>query len=340
MFRPFILFVYSLLGIVLLACSTTPSEIKRPTIAEILDRPDIINFPLQTTAYGRWVVDVNINGSQTASMIVDTGATYSALFEDILDNFQLTHDLETTVRIHGLVASGTTPVSTVKQLGFGQDIYLDKSFAVLPKHDGSTEEILPVDGIIGMDILKGYRIYVDRAESQIYFIPNEAQQARRPIGMREITLYPNPYSEFGANLHFFTMGIRIKDTPALLDTGNDVHIMNWHAANFVEASAMKARLKSRWKLEGAIGEFKPVIRATISMLEANQYVWENVIVVIKDTDSLNILGVEDQPLIVAGISLLDNRNVYIDFENNIMWLEDITGIDTDSARTVSICVSC
>ena len=50
----------------MLACSTTPSEIKRPTITEILDRPDIISFPLQTTAYGRWVVDVNINGPQTA----------------------------------------------------------------------------------------------------------------------------------------------------------------------------------------------------------------------------------------------------------------------------------
>ena len=324
----------------MLACSTTPSEIKRPTITEILDRPDIISFPLQTTAYGRWVVDVNINGPQTASMIVDTGATYSALFEDVLDDYQLSVDLDTTIRIHGLVASGTTPVSTVKQLGIGQDIYSDKSFAVLPKHDGSLEEILPVEGILGMDILKNYRIYVDWTASQIYFIPNGVPEVQRPIGMREILLYSNPYSEFGADLHFFTLGIRVKDTPALLDTGNDIHIMNWHAANFVEARAIRARMKAEWQIAGAIGEFRPVLRVNIEQLEAGDYIWEEVMIIIKDTDSLNILGIEDEPLIVAGAGLLDTRNVYIDFDNNFMWLEDVKGIDTDSVRTVSICVRC
>ena len=323
-----------------MACSSTPIELKRPSIEDVLDSPDIISFPMQTTAYGRWVVDVRINDGQTASMIVDTGATYSALFEDILDDFQLAIDVDTTVRIHGLVASGTTPVSTVKQLGFGSDIYLDKPFAVLPKHDGSTEEILPVDGILGMDILKDYRIYVDKATSQIYFIPNDASDVERPLGMREIILYQNPYSEFGADLHFFTLGIRRKDTPALLDTGNDVHIMNWHAANFVELRARRARLKTQWEVAGAIGKFEPILRANIAELEAGTYVWEDVVVVIKETDSLNILGVENQPLFVAGVGLLDNRNVYIDFQKNIMWLEDIAGADTNSASTVTICVNC
>ncbi len=327
-------------ALLLVACSAlSPRAPSAPMLLDSLSHPDIIKFPLQTTVHGRWVVNVEVGEGQIADMILDTGATYSAFFKDTVDRFGLNVDPNNVTRIHGLVTKKLVATTQVERLGFGQDYFYNKNFAVLPENPANADQVMPSDGIIGMDIMEGYRIYVDASERQIYFIPNALPDFELPINMKAIPLFSNPYKDVAPRLHFFTLGVQNKDIPALLDTGTDVHIMNWHAATFVAARSIRSQLKWRWKVSGAVGEFKPVVRANMSKLKAAAYEWQDINVIIKDTDSLDILGVSDQPVVIAGIGLFDNRNVYLDFQADKLWLQKKYS-NEDVGRIVTICAKC
>ena len=339
MFRILKVMMWLLAALIFAACSSAPKKEIAPNLLESLTLPDIIKFPLQTTAQGRWIISVDIGEGRMADMLLDTGATYSAFYYDAAEKFNLTVDVDNVTRIHGLVTNAVAATTTIERLGFGADYFINKNFAVLPDDGETVENIMPSDGIIGMDIMEGYRIFVDASDSHIYFIPNTLPDFTLPINMRAIQLFSNPYVEAAPRLHFFSVEVRNKNVPALMDTGTDVHIINWHAATYVEARSIRSQLKWRWKVAGAIGEFKPVVRAHMDKLTSGPYEWQDVNMIIKDTDSLDILGVSENPVVIAGIGLFDNRNVYLDFQNDTLWLQNEYTLQ-DSSKTVTICLKC
>lgn len=331
--------IWLCMGLYLSACANFTRAPNVTYLTDSLDHPDIIKFPLKTTAHGRWVITVDVAEGQRADMILDTGATYSAFFSDTVERFGLTVDETNVTRIHGLVSNSYVANAQVERFGFGKDYFYNKNFAILPESKGKADNKIEADGIIGMDIMAGYKIFVDVSEALIYFIHNDFQDLIPPQNMRAIPLMTNPYVDVAPSLHFFALDIKNKRIPALIDTGTDVHIMNWHAATFVEARAVRAQLKSRWKVSGAVGEFKPSIRVHIHEIEASGYEWRDINMIIKDTDSLDIIGVSDNPIVIAGIGFFDNRNIFIDFENDNIWLQN-KHFNYNDDRIVTICQKC
>jgi len=323
----------------LAACRITPGPEPLPSLFDNLDHPDIVQFPLKTTAHGRWAVSVDVGNGNRADMILDTGATYSAFFNHAVDRFNLNVDRENLTRIHGLVTNSLAANAKVERFGFGQDYFYNKNFAILPQSENKTDDLVSIDGIIGMDIMQAYRIFVDVSEAKIYFIPNHLPEFLPPKDMIKIPLFPNPYTETAPQLHFFTLGVKHRNIPALLDTGTDVHIINWHAASFVEARAMRAQLKWHWTVSGAVGDFKPVARAHVEHVNSGGYKWKDVNMVIKETDSLDLIALAEEPVIIAGIGLFDNRDVYLDFQSDKLWLQDVSS-QNDDTRIITICQSC
>ena len=319
------------------ACATSIGSPKIATLAETLQDPRVIQFPLQTTEHGRWVAMLNIGDEHMAEMVLDTGATYSAFYEKSIDKFGLEIDVENTTRIHGLIANAVTANTLVSELRLGPDIYTDKYFAVLPFKDDAVAKQNLHDGIIGMDIMQNYRIYIDSGEGQLYFIPNEVQEFALSPRMKEINLFSNPYNDVAPNLHFFNISIKSKETPALLDTGTDVNVINWHAAKFVEARALRSRLKWQWEVAGAIGEFKPIAKAKFSVVKSGTHEWRDHHMLLKDTDSLSILGVDSEPFIIAGIDFLNAGDVYLDFNNDKLWLDYICEASAAPKNVTTIC---
>jgi len=195
------------MAIFLAACSTSTFENSAPKLLENLSHPDIIKFPLATTAHGRWVVRVDVGDGKMADMVLDTGATYSAFFEDAATKFELPIDTDNVTRIHGLVTNALAATTTIERLGFGQDYFINKNFAVLPASKIGIQNEIKSDGIIGMDIIDRYRIFVDVSDSQIYFIPSDLPDFQLPLDMKSIPLFSNPYVDTAPRLHFFSLGV-------------------------------------------------------------------------------------------------------------------------------------
>ncbi|MEP6342257.1 MAG: retropepsin-like aspartic protease [Maricaulaceae bacterium] len=304
------------------ACATqTRSPDLGVELIEIIQQLDVVSFPLKKSEYGRWIVPLTINDEYEAEMVIDTGATYSALFETSVEKFNLIESPDKTIRVHGLITNANTMTTLVNSLRFGNEFLGSKSFAILPSDDEQDEKFEAYDGVIGMEVLERYRLYIDGSEKRIYFIPRSSRLIQKPNHYVEVDLYQNPYSELAPSLHFFDLSVKNKNIPSLLDTGTDVHVINWHAATFVEAKSLRARLKWQWELAGAVGEFKPVVAAKMRSLKSGRYKWEDTIMLIKDTDSLSFIGVDDKPFVVAGVNLLGDRDVFLDFDANKMWLQ-------------------
>ena len=313
----FISFV--LLALIASGCSTVP-EPQTPLLSEVLSDVRVVKYPLRKTEAGRWLVEVTINDSQTADMVIDTGATFSAVFDDVARRFSFDVDAEKTIRVHGISDNEITPTTRVDQLGFGQDLYFGKTVAIIERQDNATAEDLKVDGVLGMDILNHYRVHINATEERLYFIQNRLPDVILPDKFVAIDLYDNPFSNVAPSLNFFTAYVKNRTMTALLDSGTDVNIINWHAAKFAEAQSIRSVLRHNWKIAGAVGEFKPVARANIQQFEVDKYVWEDVLMIIKDTDNLEIIAMHDKPFVIAGVGLLNDRDLYLDFENNKLWL--------------------
>lgn len=310
---------FVLLAFIASGCSTVP-EPKTPLLSEILSDARVVKYPLRKTEAGRWLVEIQINDIQTADMVIDTGATFSAVFDDVARRFSFEVDADKTIRVHGISDNEVTPTARVDQLGFGQDLYFGKTVAIIDRQKDSTSEDLKVDGVLGMDILSNYRVHINAAEEMLYFIQNRLPDVILPDNLIAIELYKNPFSDVAPSLHFFTAYVKNRTITALLDSGTDVHIINWHAAKFAEAQTIRSVLRHNWRVAGAVGEFKPKARANIKQFETDNYQWEDVQMIIKDTDNLKIIAVDDKPFIVAGAGLLNERDIYLDFENNKLWL--------------------
>jgi len=313
---------FVLLALIAFGCSSVTKQ-QTPLLSDVLSDVRVVKFPLEKTEAGRWLVELTINDTQTANMVVHTGATFSAIFDDVAQRFSFDVDADKTIRVHGISDNEVTPTSRVDQLGFGQDLYFGKTVAIIERQDDASAEDLKVDGVLGMDILSNYRLHVNAHEERIYFIQNRLPDVSLPDEFIAIDLYKNPHSDIAQSLHFFTAYVKNHAMIALLDSGTDVHIINWHAAKFAEARSIRSVLRHNWKIAGAVGEFKPVARANIQQFETNKYQWDDVHMIIKDTDNLKIIAMDDRPFVVAGVGLLNKRDLYLDFQNDQLWLGQV-----------------
>jgi len=80
-------------------------------------------------------------------------------------------------------------------------------------------------------------------------------------------------------------------------------------------------------MQGAVGVFKPRTKVRLESFRGGQKFWSNKDFIILDFESLDILGVADQPFIIAGMNLFAGEAIFIDFERNFLAIE--SGVTED-----------
>lgn len=107
------------------------------------------------------------------------------------------------------------------------------------------ETVDDFDGIIGMDILASYQIYVSPSISEIKLIPNDIA-VTLPVAWDRMNLIANPFKNDNRNLHFIEVRVAGKIRPALVDTGAEFSAMNWNSAQYVQVKSLKKRMRNAW----------------------------------------------------------------------------------------------
>ena len=175
------------------------------------------------------------------------------------------------------------------------------------------------DGIIGMDILRNYKLYFSKPTAQLKLIP-AGLEVPIPNRWQRVKLSDVSYAEGSKALHTLDIDLEGKPVPALLDTGAEFSVLNWKAVKSAELKAIRRALKKDWQAQGAIGTFSPVSKANIDGLRSGEKRWDDMEFVIMSLNDIQILGALERPFAIAGMNLLWNETLLIDFEQNYMAL--------------------
>jgi len=287
------------------------------TLERALSERIAVSVPMEITEKGLIVIkDVTID-DRPLKMIVDTGATHSAIFQTTFEQLAVEHSSDSETMVHGMIESKSHRVVKVSSFEVGSLKYLNKPMVVLDDRNPKFFKSDIYDGLIGMDILSQYQLYISPEMQELRFIPN-SNPVLVPPSWPQIELIKNPFQDDSRSLHFLKIRVDGRNTPALLDTGSEFNSLNWAAASYVQFRAVRRKLRKAWELQGAVGVFRPRAHAKLGNIRSGQVFWDEKDFLVLDYESLEVLGFDDEPFIIAGMNLFANESIFIDFNRDIL----------------------
>lgn len=309
-----------IIALLFTACATTPKSVE--TFESLISQKEVVSVPYSRNNGGLFIVNVELLGTD-AAFLLDTGATRSSIFSDFYEKHSIGAKNDRVVNVHGLVNSGTRPLTEIPNLKIGTLEFDNVALAILPKRieESHGHDTMKLSGLLGMDIFRNYNLYIEPLTSMIHFIPSGLP--RPPVSNKwdQVNLFPNPFSEEDRDLHFFELRVGNFLFPAILDSGAEFSLMNWHVTQIPQIRRLKKRLRKEWEIQGALDKFDPAVKIKVADMRAGAKIWDTNEFIIMNFDHLDVLGIRDKPFIIAGANIFEEQSVFLDFENDKIWFE-------------------
>jgi len=314
--RAYLTILIFIMNAALSGCQTSSSPSVGGVIEELLKDRDVIHLPMAPHERGLLIVNVGYGDGQSGDFVLDTGATRSAIFKRTQKRLGIPTEDERPIRIYGMFQTNLQSTTTVPLFKLGSETFENHFVAVLDDPEGKREDGRNIDGIIGMDILANYHLYIDGERQQLSLLPLSLGPVIIPNDWRVIGLTANPFLEEDRLLHFMQIRVANIATQALFDTGSEFSLLNWNTARISELRRLRKKLRADWELAGAVGTFDPVSKINVKRFRAGQFTWNEHNFIVLDFKTLNVLGIGDQPFIIAGADIFKGKTYLIDFEKN------------------------
>ena len=144
----------------------------------IVERPEPrYAAPTRRDRIGRVLVPVTINGKGPFRLVIDTGATSSAIVRSVAKRLKLPIDPSARVLLQGATGAETVQFAIAEQMEVGDLLFSQPKLLIVPDVFGGA------DGVLGVQGLKDMRIHIDfrRDFTEMeYARGNEEPSADRP----------------------------------------------------------------------------------------------------------------------------------------------------------------
>ena len=127
--------------------------------------------PTRRDKIGRIWAPVTVNGLGPFRLVLDTGASHSALTARVAQELGITLDPSHTVMLRGATGSAEVPFVPVETLEFGDLLVEPKRLPIVPDALGGAE------GVLGTDGLAGKRIHIDFRRDSITIMRSKNERA-------------------------------------------------------------------------------------------------------------------------------------------------------------------
>jgi len=306
-----VLSLFSLGSIV--ACET----ISEPDLVYGAPEHDVLEIlPYRVDERNRMIIDVNVNDRGPYPFIIDTGASLSLVYEHLRKELGLTFTEEETLFVHGAVLSQRRPVLPIKSIRIGSlDMQNVQSFS-LP-NPIVTEGDLP-GGILGLDFLARYALYVDIEEQVIVFaksgyLPSKRRYASVPIIFDDLGI-------LRTGIPIIQAKVSGKPVEALLDLGAEQTIINWAAAESFGVNVKKF-LRGKHEFEGIFDAIPVTAGARGAVISVGDRYWPEMTIDIANLPIFTTMNRGEKPAILISAGLLREENFIIDFPQKLFFLE-------------------
>lgn len=252
--------------------------------------------PTTRDTIGRIWAPVLINGKGPYRLVLDTGATRSALVPRVVQELELPMK-PNGVRVSGVTGSATVPTVRVGSLQFGELLVEDVTLPVLPDVFGGA------DGVLGDEGLRDKRIMIEFRKDRISIARSRKQPA--PGGFSVV-----PIDRVRA--HGLRAQILVGPVPtlAIIDTGGQATVGNLALR---EALARRRGEKDPFDdaIIGVTEEVQPAARVRIPSIVAGQLIVRGAEIRFADLHIFEHWNLTRQPALLVGMDVLGRLDTLI-----------------------------
>jgi predicted aspartyl protease len=165
--------VFALPVLVMLAQAAAQEPLPATTLEELAVTADEPRYvaPTRRDRIGRIWAPVLVNGHGPFRLVLDTGASHSALTPQVAEAIGINLDDASTVMLRGVTGSVSVPMVPVRTLEYGDLLLEPRRLPVIPDALGGAE------GVLGMDGLANKRIHIDFRRDSITIMRSKNQRA-------------------------------------------------------------------------------------------------------------------------------------------------------------------
>lgn len=250
--------------------------------------------PTLRDSIGRIWAPVFINGKGPFRLVLDTGATRSALLPRVARALQIPMQAS-TMRVHGVTGSSDVSTVDVQQMEVGDLLMKSTRLPIVPDVFGGA------DGVLGNEALGDKRIFVDFRRDRIEISTSRSE--RPGVGMSKI-----PLKLTRGQLLSFKTNIGSVSTTAVIDTGAQRTIGN---------QALRTALNRRqrdWQQEEIIGVTLDVEKGDsipTPPIKFGRATISGVRVTFTDTEIFNHWQLTKEPALLLGMDVLGLLDVLV-----------------------------
>jgi Aspartyl protease len=242
---------------------------------------------------GRIWAPVYLNGKGPFRLVLDTGASHSAVVAEVAADLGLT--TSGAMRLHGVTGSATVPFVTVNTFVVGDMEEQSKMLPIVPDALGGA------DGVLGMESLEGKRIAIDFMNDKISITHSHA--ARAPFDYVTIPLVRSANGLLMATAYMGSIRVN-----AVIDTGGQVTVANPALLAALQARHRMGKLVPS-SITGATDDVQPGQQTLVPPLTLGPISIQAAFITVSDLHIFERWQMTTEPAMLIGIDtlgLLDN----------------------------------
>ena len=258
--------------------------------------------PTTRDRIGRIWAPVLINGKGPYRLVLDTGATRSAVIQRVVDDAGLPVRAK-PVRLRGVTGSAIVPAVLADTLEFGELVIENATLPVVADAFGGA------DGVLGAEGMKNKRIHIEFLKDRISIVRSHGAAA--PAGFSTV-----PF-KYGVN-----RGLRVEvmvgpvRTTALIDSGAQVTV-----GNLALRKALARRRGAQDQYDDAIigvtEDVQQAVRVRIPSIVAGDLLVKNAEIMFSDLHIFEHWQLVSKPALIIGMDVLGALDtLVIDYRRN------------------------
>jgi predicted aspartyl protease len=246
--------------------------------------------PTQRDRIGRVWVPVYLNEKGPFRLVLDSGATRSAVIPSVARALEIPLDKSPPVRLRGVTGTAIVQTIHVDSLGVGDLLVAPSTLPIVADAFGGAQGLLGMDGMLAM------RIYIDFRNDFINVSFSRNRRASR--GFETV-----PFLK--TNLQLLMVDAKVGTLPvrAIIDTGAQASVGN-EALRQALASRFRNRKHSVDEITGATGAMQTGIGINVSPISIGGLTVRDAHLTFGDMHIFDYWDMGDRPALLIGMDII------------------------------------
>lgn len=277
--------------------------------AQVLNQEGALALaPYHIEDNGRIIVEAQVNGQGPFSFALDSGASISAVFDDLSDKAELEPIPDKNVLVHGIGAAERLPLLNITSIQVGRELWDKPRIVLLPDKADMGDAI---HGILGVDFLSKYAVGFSTNDRVVRLYPPDLVARKTYRGWASVPLTADFIGKSGAALYFFEVEINGQKITAVFDLGAGLNVINWPAAR--RLNVKPKGLRKGELISGVIENIPVKAQLKAKRVTTQNIHWRNEVFDIADLAVFRALMRDNTPAAILGVGLFNQRDFIIDF---------------------------